>query len=94
MVPILIFFLSYRNSILYFLGKNRNVASIHFRSKDKRSPLLNANLLKVVNRSVPSSAVSDGRKKKEALADVVDKVDGKRKKEKKEEKDDKFCKPG
>lgn len=64
------------------------------KSKDKRSPLLNANLLKVVNRSVPSSAVSDGRKKKEALADVVDKVDGKRKKEKKEEKDDKFCKPG
>ena len=55
---------------------------------------MNANLLKVVNRSVPSSAVSDGRKKKDALADVVEKVDGKRKKEKKEEKDDKFCKPG
>lgn len=61
------------------------------KSKDKRSPLLNANLLKVVNRSVPSP---DGRKKKDALADVVEKVEGKRKKEKKEEKDDKFCKPG
>ena len=55
---------------------------------------MNPNLLKVANRSVPSSAVSDGRKKKDALADVVEKVDGKRKKEKKEEKDDKFCKPG
>lgn len=56
---------------------------------------LNANLLKVVNRSVPSSA-SEGKKKKDALADVVEKADGKRKKDKKEaEKDlDKFCKPG
>ena len=65
-----------------------------FRLKSKVNLGLNANLLKVVNRSVPSSAVADGKKKKDALADVVDKADGKRKKEKKEEKDDKFCKPG
>ena len=64
------------------------------RLKSKVNLGMNPNLLKVVNRSVPSSAVSDGKKKKDALADVVDKVDGKRKKEKKEEKDDKFCKPG
>ena len=51
-------------------------------------------MLKVVNRNLPSSAVSEGKKKKETLADVVDKADGKRKKDKKEEKDDKFCKPG
>ena len=44
---------------------------------------------------MPSSA-SEGKKKKDALADVVEKADGKRKKDKKEaEKDlDKFCKPG
>lgn len=65
-----------------------------FRWKGKASAALNANLLKVVNRSVPSSAVSEGKKKKDALADVVEKADGKRKKDKKEEKDDKFCKPG
>ncbi|KAL9971302.1 hypothetical protein ACROYT_G023811 [Oculina patagonica] len=64
------------------------------RWKGKASAALNANLLKVANRSVPSSAVSDGKKKKDALADVVEKADGKRKKDKKEEKDDKFCKPG
>ena len=51
-------------------------------------------MLKVANRSVPTSAVSDGKKKKEALADVVEKVDSKRKKDKKEEKDEKFCRPG
>lgn len=62
--------------------------------KSKANLGLNPNLLKVANRSVLSSAVSDGKKKKDALADVVDKVEGKRKKEKKEEKDDKFCKPG
>lgn len=62
--------------------------------KSKANLGLNPNMLKVVNRNVPSSAVSDGRKKKDALADVVEKADGKRKKEKKEEKDDKFCKPG
>ena len=43
---------------------------------------------------MPSSAVSEGKKKKEALADVVEKADSKRKKDKKEEKDEKFCKPG
>ena len=43
---------------------------------------------------MPSSAVSDGKKKKDTLPDVVEKADGKRKKEKKDEKDDKFCKPG
>jgi len=64
------------------------------RMKSKANLGLNPNLLKVVNRNVPSSAVPDGRKKKDALADVVEKADGKRKKEKKEEKDDKFCKPG
>ena len=51
-------------------------------------------MLKVVNRNLPSSAVSEGKKKKETLADVVEKADGKRKKDKKEDKDDKFCKPG
>ena len=66
----------------------------YFRLKSKANLGLNPNLLKVVNRNVPSSAVSDGRKKKDALADVVEKADGKRKKEKKEEKDEKFCKPG
>ena len=56
---------------------------------------MNPNTLKVANRSVLSSAVSEaGKKKKDALADVVEKADSKRKKEKKEEKDDKFCKPG
>ena len=66
----------------------------YFRLKSKANLGLNPNLLKVVSRNVPSSAVSDGRKKKDVLADVVEKADGKRKKEKKEEKDDKFCKPG
>lgn len=51
-------------------------------------------MLKVVTRNLPSSAVSEGKKKKETLADVVERADGKRKKDKKEEKDDKFCKPG
>ena len=51
-------------------------------------------MLKVVNRSAVSSAVSEGKKKKDTLADVVEKADGKRKKDKKEEKGDKFCKPG
>lgn len=64
------------------------------RLKSKANVALNPNLLKAVNQNMPSSAVSDGKKKKEALADVVEKADGKRKKEKKEEKDDKFCKPG
>lgn len=62
--------------------------------KSKTNLALNPNLLKAVNQNMPSSAVSDGKKKKEALADVVEKADGKRKKEKKDEKDDKFCKPG
>jgi len=66
----------------------------NFRLKSKNNLALNPNLLKAVNQNMPSSAVSDGKKKKEALADVVEKADGKRKKEKKEEKDDKFCKPG
>lgn len=66
----------------------------NFRLKGKANASLNSNLLKVVNRSIPSSAVSEGKKKKDALADVVEKADGKRKKDKKEEKDDKFCKPG
>lgn len=55
---------------------------------------INSSMLKVVNRSIPSSAVSEGKKRKDTLADVVEKADGKRKKEKKEEKDEKFCKPG
>jgi len=58
------------------------------------STVNSSNTLKVANRSVPSSAVSEGKKRKETLADVVEKADGKRKKDKKEEKDDKFCKPG
>lgn len=64
------------------------------RWKARAASTVNPNMLKVANRNVPSSAVSDGKKKKEGLADVVEKVDSKRKKDKKEEKDDKFCKPG
>ena len=72
----------------------KHLCFYNFRFKSKANLGLNPNLLKVVNRSVPSSAVSDGKKKKDTLPDVVEKADGKRKKEKKDEKDDKFCKPG
>ena len=72
------------------MNKNSSV----LRWKARAASTVNPNMLKVANRSVPSSAVSDGKKKKEGLADVVEKVDSKRKKDKKEEKDDKFCKPG
>ena len=72
------------------MNKNSSV----LRWKARAASTVNPNMLKVANRNVPSSAVSDGKKKKEGLADVVEKVDSKRKKDKKEEKDDKFCKPG
>lgn len=65
-----------------------------FRLKSKVNLGFNFNLLKVVNWSVFLFVVLDGKKKKDVLVDVVDKVEGKWKKEKKEEKDDKFCKLG
>ena len=84
-----------RNCLLPSVRKLfKDVRVRNFRWKGKANAAVNPNLLKIANRSVPSSAVSDGKKRKDTLADVVEKADGKRKKDKKEEKDDKFCKPG
>jgi len=82
-------------SSMHDMTSTKDSGATNSRWKNRVGSTVNSsNTLKVANRSVPSSAVSEGKKRKETLADVVEKADGKRKKDKKEEKDDKFCKPG